>query len=107
MCATGVDGCHGNVAVNNSAEKLAGWHGGPTNSESLVPMMFGMPGNNFVNDNGQKYLQEPNLQDGYLQAMQAPRVVGNTGNPEDGYLRNWHLSYFVTEILKQYREDIE
>jgi hypothetical protein len=37
------DGYNGYLSVNNT-EGLNGWHGGPSRSESFVPLFFNIPG---------------------------------------------------------------
>ena len=38
----------GYMAVNHGGDMLNGWHGGPTEGESYVPMMFNMPGEGII-----------------------------------------------------------
>lgn len=67
----------GYLAIN-SGEELAGWHGGPSVAESLVPLMINIPGD--VVD--KQFLSEA------VDAVRArARKDGGTG-----VLRNWHLS---------------
>lgn len=42
----------GYLATNHGEDMLHGWHGGPTEGESYVPMMFNMPGPDIITDDG-------------------------------------------------------
>lgn len=46
------DGREGYLALDNPGDSYRGWHGGPTRSESYVPLMFSMQGAAFVKIEG-------------------------------------------------------
>lgn len=75
------NGPEGFLAVNEGDE-LAGWHGGPEISESLVPLYFNIPGdvvnNAFLDD--------------------AVRAVKRARPPMDQQLRNWQMGPILAEI---------
>ncbi len=93
-----MDGRKGYSTVNFADESFAGWHGGPTISESLVPLIFAMPGDSFVDSDGNKISYPPELNAGLESGIE------KAGIKSDGYLRNWHLSPLLSEIIKQFRK---
>ncbi len=93
-----MDGRKGYNTVNFAADSYKGWHGGPTISESLVPLIFAMPGDSFVDSDGIKISYPPELNAGLESG------IVKAGIKSDGYLRNWHLSPLLSEIIKQFRE---
>ena len=94
-----LDGERGYLTVNNQHEVYPGWHGGPTESESFVPLMFAMRGNDYVDSAGANIAYPSAFAQGYNNGINAANV--NT----DGYLRNWHLSPLLSQIMAQFRED--
>jgi len=75
------NGPEGFLAVNEGDE-LAGWHGGPEISESLVPLFFNIPGD--VVNNG--FLDD------------AVRTVKRARPAMDQQLRNWQMGPILAEI---------
>jgi hypothetical protein len=94
-----MDGREGYVTVNYAEEAFPGWHGGPTVSESNVPLIFAMPGESFVDGSGNTVSTHPKLVSGFNGG------VTNAGIKADGHLRNWHLTPILREIITQFRED--
>ena len=95
------DGREGYLTLDNEADSFRGWHGGPTTSESNVPLMFSMPGPDFVDDNGQGLVGLPEK---FKQAIEeALQVTGI--KDENGFNRNWHLTQGLSAGLKALRED--
>lgn len=83
-----------------------GWHGGPTKSESYVPLIFAMPGDNFVDVEGDRLSGPPQgLVDGYGSAKMSPLVQSNLNDSGDEHLRNWHLAEFLRYIVMEYRDE--
>lgn len=80
------------------SDAFDGWHGGPTVSESYVPLIFAMPGDSFVNGEGEAESIPQKLRDGFNN--------GATTNikDENGYLRNWHLTPLLQSIITEFRE---
>lgn len=76
-----------------------GWHGGTEVAESYVPLIFGMPGNLFVDAGGSSISQPQGLVDGFN------RGVNSTGVNADGHLRNWHLTLILREIISEFRDE--
>jgi hypothetical protein len=94
-----LNGEQGHLTVNHSHEIYAGWHGGPTRSESEVPLLFSLLGNAYTTDGGESELIPKAFSDGYQDGRDASKIKA------DGYLRNWHLTHVLKKILKQYRGD--
>ena len=94
-----LDGRAGYLAINTNDDLFPGWHGGPTVSESYVPLIFGMPGNLFVDSSGNLISQPQELVNGFN------RGVANTGVNSDGYLRNWHLTQILKDIISEFRDE--
>ena len=92
-----LDGRAGYVAVNIQDDVFPGWHGGPTVSESYVPLMFAMPGDSFVNTDGVSITRPNGLGAGFSAGY------SNELKP-DGYLRNWQMGPILNEIIKQFRD---
>lgn len=92
-----LNGEEGHLTVNNKGEVYAGWHGGPTRSESEVPLFFALLGDDFSNDSGEAVAIPEELRAGYLNGVSASNVKA------DGYLRNWHLTHVLKKILREYR----
>ena len=88
----------GHLTVNNTHEVYAGWHGGPTKSESEVPLFFSLLGNGFADDSGNTVVP-PELAAGYGKGKVASNI--NT----DGFLRNWHLAHVLKKIVKEFRDE--
>ena len=76
-----------------------GWHGGPTISESNVPLMFSMPGTAFVDSDGNPINAPPQLLNGFTSGVES------TGISPDSQLRNWHLTPILEEIITQFRNE--
>lgn len=93
------DGVAGYLAVNQP-DGLNGWHGGPTVSESYVPLMFGMPGPALVLPKGQK--NPAFIQKGFDEGLKKLVKDRQLQDP-NGFLRNWHCSPILTSIVKQVR----
>jgi hypothetical protein len=94
------DGREGYLALNNAGDSYRGWHGGPTVSESYVPLMFAMPGDAFVNIEGNNVIPTnlpDKLKTGFVKGK-APELDGN------GYLRNWNLSQLLETIHTEFRQ---
>lgn len=97
-----MDGREGYLALDNPGDSYRGWHGGPTRSESYVPLMFSMPGTAFVKIEGGS-VSESNLP--------AAFETGFSNGPdpiEDEYYgrsfhRNWHLSDLLQSIHTEFR----
>lgn len=88
-----MDGRKGYLALDNEAESFKGWHGGPTQSESYVPLMASMPGRHFVEVSGEQAMPVP-----------VPRNFISTESEfaasiSSGYPRNWHLTLLLSRIL--------
>jgi len=96
---TVLNGEQGHLSVNNTGEVYAGWHGGPTRSESEVPLFFAVLGNGFTDSQGRTLLQPPELISGYNKGKQASNIKG------DGYLRNWHLAHVLKKVIKEFRDE--
>jgi len=94
-----MDGRNGYLTVNYAEESFSGWHGGPTVSESNVPLIFAMPGESFVDGSGNTVSTHPKLISGFNGG------VANAGLKADGHLRNWHLTPILREIVTQFRDD--
>jgi hypothetical protein len=92
-----MDDRKGYLTVNIESEAYVGWHGGPTVSESFVPLVFGMPGDAFVDADGDAIQTPPQLIAGFAKGVSA------AGVKDDGYLRNWHLTSILREILLEFR----
>jgi hypothetical protein len=100
-----LDGKAGYLTVNHSHEVFPGWHGGPTRSESLVPLLFGMPGQHFVNPDGSSIPHPNEFVTGYGKGLNDPIVdatVSNFGGG-DGFARNWQLAHILKMIMKEMR----
>lgn len=87
-----MNGKSGYFAVNESHDSYPGWHGGPTVSESRVPLMFGMPGSSFVDRDGGRVNAPPELDEGIEAAFNLCKDSQDT-------VRNWHLSVYLQTIL--------
>jgi len=87
-----MNGEEGYLTVN-SADGFNGWHGGPTRAESEVPLMVNMPGPAVRAANGGNPAFVPG---GFTEAV-------NDVLPEDGHLRNWHLSAILRQIVSKVR----
>lgn len=92
-----LNGEQGHLTVNNTGEIYAGWHGGPTKSESDVPLFFALLGNDFTDEAGKAVAIPNDFKEGY------DTGVVDAGVAADGYLRNWHLANVLKKILKNYR----
>lgn len=91
-----MDGRKGYLALNFERDEFPGWHGGPTASESFVPLIFGMPGEAFVDSAGAPIKTPEKLSTGFAN--------GATEKP-GGYLRNWHFSQILSSILSRFRTE--
>ena len=96
-----LDGRAGYLAVNFKEDAFKGWHGGPTVSESYVPLIFGMPGESFSDDQANLLNDRApvELSAGYSKG------VRNLELEADGYLRNWHLTPILQGIITEFREE--
>ncbi len=94
-----LDGVYGYLTVNNQHEVFPGWHGGPTESESFVPLLFAMPGPDYVDSGGGSIAYPSAFAQGYNSG------IDEAGVSSDGYLRNWHLSPLLNRIMAQFREN--
>ncbi len=92
----------GYLAVNHDTETYPGWHGGPTLAESQVPMIFAMPGSQFVDDNGNSIDQPKGLVDGFDSGLQDLIEQGLINN--DSHLRNWHFGSLLKGVINEFRE---
>lgn len=95
------DGREGYMTLDNAGESFRGWHGGPTESESYVPLMFSMPGTAFVDDAGEDEpvpLQFKTVVD----TLTTTLVEKEKADGGDGFLRNWQLSPFLEAILTEF-----
>jgi len=87
-----LDGREGYQTVNRLGDVFPGWHGGPTVSESHVPLMFAMPGQLFIDDSGNSINSPIPLSNGFAQGRNNAAVKGdgcaikNTKGSE--YLKN-------------------
>jgi hypothetical protein len=100
---TVLDGQAGYLTVNNTAEIYPGWHGGPTRSESLVPLFFAMPGRNFVDESGEHIAHPEEFALGYNEGLADPAVSQTLG--DDGFTRNWQLAHILKHIVTKFRDD--
>jgi len=94
-----MDGRNGYLTVNLESDAFDGWHGGPTISESNVPLMFSMPGTAFVYSDGNPINAPPQLLNGFTSGVES------TGISPDSQLRNWHLTPILEEIITQFRNE--
>lgn len=94
-----MDGRNGYLTVNLESDAFDGWHGGPTISESNVPLMFSMPGTAFVDSDGNPINAPPQLLNGFTSGVES------TGISPDSQLRNWHLTPILEEIITQFRNE--
>lgn len=65
------DGKMGYLSVGFLDDAYPGWHGGPTVSESYVPLIFAMPGNSFVDASGNSINYPAGLADGFTNGVNA------------------------------------
>ena len=85
------------LAVNSSGDaELPGWHGGPTVAESSVPIIFAMPGTQFVDSSGEDIKKPIGLTEGFASGIEG--LVG-----DDKQLRNWHFGLVLKSIITQFR----
>ena len=86
------DGREGYLLLNKETDSYRGWHGGPTVSESFVPLIFSMPGGAFADANGPISVPQK-FADGY-----------NKGKPEPlgGYARNFDLAKILKGIHEEF-----
>jgi hypothetical protein len=98
-----VDGKRDYLTVNRQGEVFAGWHGGPTRSESFVPLFFAMPGENFVDAAGTKVPYPDQLPVAVNRAFGDSKVSATVLAPGDGFTRNWQLAHFLKEIVREFR----
>jgi len=61
--------------------------------------MFAMPGKFFVDESGNSINQPAELTDGVTQG------VSDAGLKADGYLRSWHLTPILREIIRKFRDE--
>ena len=94
-----MDGRKGYLTVNLESDAFDGWHGGPTVSESDVPLMFSMPGAAFVDSGGNAIDAPSQLLSGFTAGVEA------TGVSPDSQLRNWHLAPILKEIITRFRNE--
>jgi hypothetical protein len=98
-----VDGVAGYLTVNNGHEIFPGWHGGPTRSESEVPLFIAMPGRNFVDANGARIPYPDQFPIGYNRGLNDPKVSRTIS--DDGFTRNWQLAHILKEVVKSFRDE--
>jgi len=93
-----MDGRKGYLALDNENDSFPGWHGGPTVSESYVPLMVAMPGEAFVALSGGQAtpIDIP-------PALETGAAAVATLKDEEGYLRNWHLAPLLQGIHSAFR----
>jgi len=82
-----LDGALGYMAVTHGEDMLNGWHGGPERAESLVPLMFSMPGPDLVRSSV-----------GFIDSVYTTKA---SALGQD--LRNWHMGEILTGIANQVR----
>ncbi|MBL1294098.1 MAG: hypothetical protein COB61_009520, partial [Thiotrichales bacterium] len=92
-----MDGREGYQSVFITDDSFPGWHGGPTVSESHVPLMFSMPGNLFISEGLSETRIPTQLANGFASGLLATDIK------ESGYLRNWHMSPLLQGILQEFR----
>jgi len=90
------------MTLDNPDESFIGWHGGATESESLVPLFLSMPGRAFVDDNGEKIEGAPIFVKNAVSEVigQQKELIG-----DDNYIRNWHLSQLMTAAMSALRTE--
>lgn len=93
-----LDGRAGYLAINENHDLYPGWHGGPTVSESYVPLIFGMPGKSFVDLSGNPITAPKGLEKGFNKGRSSVLK-------QDGYLRNWQLSPILRGIISEFRDE--
>jgi predicted AlkP superfamily pyrophosphatase or phosphodiesterase len=91
-----MDGGKGYLALDNEGDSYPGWHGGPTVSESYVPLMVSMPGESFVEIQG----DSASVTDAPVALFQGGDVPKENGS----YLRNWELSRVLEAIHNEFRQ---
>ena len=87
------DGREGYLLLDNEGDSYRGWHGGPTVSESYVPLFFSMPGESLLTSKGEVGIPE-RLDQGYKTRLKA--------NGE--YSRNYQLGEFLKAIHSKFKE---
>lgn len=90
---TVMNGEEGFLAIN-AGDGFNGWHGGPTEAESYVPMMFHMPGGALVRPAGKTNPQ-------FVHDAFDAYTAANT--PADGFLRSYQLPDVLVDILSKVR----
>ena len=89
------DGREGYMTLDNEAESFIGWHGGATESESLVPLFLSMPGTAFVNESGEEIGAPEVVRNAVANAIaQQKQDIG-----DQQHIRNWHLSQLMSAAL--------
>ena len=88
------------MTLDNPSESYRGWHGGPTISESKVPLMVAMPGRHFTNDAGADLPQGPEKFRMGAEAALTQITAADAG----GFARNWHLSRILSAGVEKLRE---
>jgi hypothetical protein len=91
-----MDGEKGYLALDNEGDSFPGWHGGPTVSESYVPLMVAMPGESFVAIQGES-ATVADVPSALFRGGDVPIQNGN-------YLRNWDLSRILESIHQEFRQ---
>jgi predicted AlkP superfamily pyrophosphatase or phosphodiesterase len=102
------DGREGYLTLDNTGESFIGWHGGPTKSESEVPLMLSMPGKAFVDNNGEEFtgLKIPEKFRSSVQAEVGRLLIDEQSNRNgESFLRNWQLSPLIVEGVRGLRSE--